>query len=302
MYIAPPCTDIMQDQSEVVHYQDAAIPLFIKYGILSTYPNLRALCHWHEDLEFIRILKGRMNYHINGKDIFLKENDCIMVNARQMHYGYSFHRQDCEFICILFHPSLFTPNKKLFQKYITPVVENANIEYLHFDSREDYGKEAAAYLDYIFKKEEQKAPGWEIEIIGAMHSFWNKIYKYCQEHFQEECIPVSSDLSTQKNMVSYIYQHYMEKLTLDDIAAAGNICRSKCCSIFKHYLQQSPVDFLNAYRLKVSCNLLKETQNSITQIALNCGFNHLSYYSKLFFKTYGCTPSEYRASNLPQLF
>lgn len=95
-------------------------------------------------------------------------------------------------------------------------------------------------------------------------------------------------------MVSYLYQHYSEKITLDDIAASGHVSRSKCCRIFKHYLQQSPIDFLNAYRLKVSCSLLASTDKSITEIALACGFNHLSYFSKYFAENYGCTPREYR--------
>ena len=42
------------------------------------------------------------------------------------------------------------------------------------------------------------------------------------------------------------------------------------------------MDFLNAYRLKVSCNLLDATDKSITEIAFACGFNHLSYFSKTF--------------------
>ncbi|MFQ6951908.1 helix-turn-helix transcriptional regulator [Blautia wexlerae] len=69
---------------------------------------------------------------------------------------------------------------------------------------------------------------------------------------------------------------------------------SKCCQIFKHYMQQSPVDFLNAYRLKISCQLLCTTRKSITEIAMLCGFNHLSYFSKYFMECYGCTPREYR--------
>uniref|UniRef100_UPI000B0A6E20 helix-turn-helix transcriptional regulator n=1 Tax=Clostridium sp. NkU-1 TaxID=1095009 RepID=UPI000B0A6E20 len=52
--------------------------------------------------------------------------------------------------------------------------------------------------------------------------------------------------------------------------------------------------FLNSYRLEVSRGLLKDTADSITQVALACGFNHLSYYSKLFLRSYGCTPSQYR--------
>ena len=86
----------------------------------------------------------------------------------------------------------------------------------------------------------------------------------------------------------------MEKLSLDEIAASGNVSRSKCCRIFKHYLQQSPIDFLNAYRLKISCSLLTATDKSVTEIALACGFNNLSYFSKYFCQHYGCTPRAYR--------
>ena len=64
--------------------------------------------------------------------------------------------------------------------------------------------------------------------------------------------------------------------------------------IFKEYLHQPPIDFLNKYRLKVSGYLLTHTQSSITEIALSCGFNHLSYFSKIFLREYGCTPTEYR--------
>lgn len=105
---------------------------------------------------------------------------------------------------------------------------------------------------------------------------------------------MKDDLKLQNDMVSFLYQHYNEKITLEEIAAAGHISRSKCCRIFKHYLQQSPISFLNTYRLKVSCNLLDSTDKSITEIAFACGFNHLSYFSKNFYNHYGCTPREYR--------
>ncbi|HIR88766.1 MAG TPA: helix-turn-helix transcriptional regulator, partial [Candidatus Fimimorpha faecalis] len=67
-----------------------------------------------------------------------------------------------------------------------------------------------------------------------------------------------------------------------------------CCQIFKKYSNQSPIDFLNTYRLEVSKNLLKETDKNITEIATSCGFNHLSYYASMFQNRYGTPPSEYR--------
>lgn len=88
-------------------------------------------------------------------------------------------------------------------------------------------------------------------------------------------------------MITYITLHYYDNIDLEDIAAAGNISRSKCCQIFKKYMQQSPVAYLNAYRMELSCNLLKTTSYSITSIATSCGYNHLSYFSKIFLKNLG---------------
>lgn len=102
------------------------------------------------------------------------------------------------------------------------------------------------------------------------------------------------ELVTQQSMVSYIYQNYSEHITLDDISAAGNISRSKCCQIFKKYIGQSPMDFVNTYRLEISQHLLLTTTSSITDICTACGFNHLSYFTKQFQIKYGCTPRDYR--------
>lgn len=288
--------EVMQDNSEVVHYERAGVPLYIRNGKLSYYPNMQALCHWHDDIELIRILRGKMNYYINGKRILLNENDSILINARQMHYGYSEQAQDCDFICILFHPALFTNNKILLQNFVTPVLENEDLEYVSFDGSTAFGREIAGLLDNIMNLKKKAGYAYEMEAIGIIHIFWSRLLPHLETLPVKDFGAVQTDLTSQKDMVSYIFQHYSEKITLADIAAAGHVCRSKCCRIFKHYLQQSPIDFLNAYRLKVSCNLLTDTENSITEIAFCCGFNHLSYFSKLFFDTYGCTPSEYRHS------
>ena len=79
----------MQDASEIVHYDNPGVPLYIRTGILSNYPDMKALCHWHEDIELIYVIEGEMNYRINDRDILLKEKDCLVVNSRQLHYGLS---------------------------------------------------------------------------------------------------------------------------------------------------------------------------------------------------------------------
>lgn len=286
--------EVMQDDSEIIHYDTIGIPLYIRNSNLSNYPDKCALPHWHEDIEFIRVVKGTMNYRINRKKVLLKENDCLMVNARQMHFGYSFQQQDCNFTCVLFHPELLSGNSIIYQKYLHPVLENSDLEFLHLDSESPFCIELAASLDHISALKNAGTPAYELKVTSILGSIWYRLL----QHFELLSAPTSevdsSELNVQKKMVTYIYHHYSEKVSLSDIAASGNVCRSKCCQIFKHYLQQSPIDFMNHYRLEVSCNLLKNTTLSITEVALTCGFLHLSYYSKMFCQNYGCTPSQYR--------
>lgn len=290
--------ELMQDFSEIVPYEHTGIPLYIRTADLAAYLGMSAPCHWHDDIEWVYIMSGKMSYYINGKRILLNEKDSLMVNARQMHYGCSYKGQDCHFLCILFHPSLFGCNKALLQKYVTPVIENADCEYLHFHSEQTRGQEIAEYLEQIHCLKAGAADAYEIQVIAVIFQLWSSLLQCRELVLQNSNSDGNSDLEIQKNMVSFIYQHYAEQISLNEIAASGNVSRSKCCLIFKHYLQQSPVDFLNTFRLKTSCNLLRNTEKSITEIAFSCGFNHLSYFSKLFIKNFDCTPREYRNNKI----
>ena len=281
-------TEVMLDASEVVHYDEANIPLYIKVSRLSLYPDRRALCHWHDDLEFIYVLDGEMKYDINGKSILLKSQDAIMVNSRQMHYGYAYGKNDCTFIVVLFHPMLCSSCHEIYRRFLKPMIENENLEYMYLDAS------MKLLLEDIVSIRNESTKGYELNIIGLLHILMGKLYQCSLSDDLVETTTLSSDILIQKKMVSFIYQNYTEKITLNSIADAGSVCRSKCCKIFKQYLQQSPIDFLNSYRMKVSRNLLRTTDMQITDIALSCGFQHVSYYSELFMRYYQCTPREYR--------
>lgn len=290
-------TTVMKGDSEVVHYDCPGVPLYIRTAHLSSYPDGRALCHWHDDLEWIHILEGTMNYYINGQRITLRAGDSLMVTPRQMHYGYSVRREDdCHFICILLHPDLITQNRSLSQKYLQPLLEDCPADYLHVSSGTTDGNESANILKTAAALHSEQAPGWELKVIGLLICLFADTLPLLTPKHPPASTEEAGDLSAQRKMVSYIYRHYPEKLTLDDIAAAGNVCRSKCCAIFRRYMRQTPIAFLNAYRLQISGDLLRRSSDSITEIALACGFHHMSYFSELFSKTYGCTPREYRAS------
>ena len=284
--------EIMGGNLEVVHYERQGLPLYIRTADLEQFTGKRAACHWHDDLEWIHILDGTMNYSVNGRKLPLKVGDSLLVNGRQMHYGYG--EGGCRFLCILFHPSLFGDNQVLRQEYIRPVLENPALEYLYFDGEEEEGRKTGKALRRMAEFKEAGEMAYEMDVIGWMCLLWAEILRKTDVGGGVCPAGEREDRAAQKEMVSFICRHYGEPLSLEAIAAAGHVSRSKCCQIFRKYVGQSPVEFLNAYRLKVGRNLLRDTERNVTEIATVCGFSHLSYFSRQFAAAYGRTPREYR--------
>ena len=288
--------EVMQDASEIIKYDSEMLPFAVQERKLSDYANMRAISHWHEDLEWIYILEGQMNYDINGKEILLNKGDCLMVNSKQLHFGSAHKEQECRFIVLLFHPELFQCNIAMYQNYVQPVLENRGgwLEFLHLTSENPAGKEIARLVQKLLFIKHHHTKTESYQTVGIFYEIWELMQTQMEARKAEKNVNDYSEIILQKQMIHYIYAHYQEPISLDDIAAAGNICRSKCCQIFQKYLKQSPIDYLNTYRLEISRKLLKDTSYSITQIAMSCGYNYTSYYSRIFLKRYKESPREYR--------
>lgn len=284
---------VKPDYSEVVPYENPKFPVYVSVGQILNHSNMSVLCHWHDDIEIIKVIEGEMNYQINDKTILMKEGDCAIANSRTLHYGFHHECKSCKYICILIPPEIISANTYFKKHFVLPVIENKNVEFLSFTPDSDDFSELSSIISEMVSIKEASPIDCKIALMNRVYGLWSVIYKNCLKeiHHTTHSDP---NLITQKTMISYIQEHFAESITLNEIAAAGNVGRSKCCILFKKYLNQSPVDFLNAYRLKRSCSMLTETDTKVTEIASLCGFNHASYFSKQFQQTYGCTPHEYR--------
>lgn len=285
---------VMEDLSEIVHYEDPNIPIYIKIGHLSAFPKQRALGHWHEDIEIMKALHGDFAYDVNGKSFIVKEGDAILVNSRQTHYGYSVHGEDCEFLCILFKPELLMINRELRDKYVNTILQQSRISEQYISSHNQEHQKILHLLDDFILLQEKSQVCYEFELLSKIYLLWAKLFRLLQLDILQNVQSSDLDVEAQKSMVEYIYKNYANKMTLAQIARAGGVCRSKCCQIFKAYLDKTPIEFINAYRLQVSMRLLNDATNTITEIASICGFSSASYFTELFLKTKGCTPSSYR--------
>lgn len=293
------CSAFNPDSSETVAYNNPLFPAYVRYGILSTYPDYSAISHWHKDLEFILVKEGTMTYNINGTLIELRKSHGIMVNSRQLHYGFSSQHNECEFICILLSPELLQGNEWFYRNYIEYVTESSSCPYLHLT---DINWQSAILhkleeMYGYFSSSSPAAPSY-FKLIEDFAFIMKTLYENLDIK-NRTMTKESSDLTSLRNMIAYIEGHFMDHVAIEDIAASGTCCKSKCSLLFKKYLCDTPINYTTKLRLRKSLTALLDSDASITEIAHAYGFGGASYYCETFRKYYGISPLQYRKKGLP---
>ena len=283
------------DGSETVAYNNPLFPAYIRFGRLSYYPDYSAISHWHTDLEFVSIMKGEMTYNVNGKLITMKEGSGIFVNSRQLHYGFSDCRQECEFICILLSPELLSGNRWFYENYILPVIRNSSQPYLLLDRGENRQRAILDYLGAMYRLCGDGAftsDGYFV-VLETFSAVMKTLYQIIpKEKVSEQ--KESADLVSLRQMIRYVEEHSAEHITVEQIAAAGMCCRSKCAALFRAYLYDTPISYTTKLRLRKSLTALLDSDQSVTEIAFAHGFGGTSYYCETFHRYYGMSPLQYR--------
>lgn len=294
----PILMELNENNSEKVCYDIPHYPIYIRRGLLSHYLNYSAPNHWHDDIELIAVLSGEMEYSVNGEILALKKGQGLLVNAGQMHFGFSRKKTECDFICILLHPMLLSPLPSFEQDFILPVIRNQNFPYLFLHEETSWERaiyEKALYLYHIRK--EKTAP---LKILAGFAEIWELLCENISvdKDRNKNNVHENQDLNIVKKMAEFINNNYMEKLSLADIAAAGAVGQSKCCKLFARFFFQTPTMYLTQHRLTKSMELLLNTDLPVIEIALSVGFGSASYYTETFRKWMGKTPSEFRKEGI----
>ena len=91
----------------------------------------------------------------------------------------------------------------------------------------------------------------------------------------------------------YLEKNYKTDISINLLADKVNLTPNHLCSLYKKIMGKSIITALNEIRLKHAAKMLTENDSNVSEIALECGFNDLSYFYRSFKKTYGETPGKF---------
>ena len=94
--------------------------------------------------------------------------------------------------------------------------------------------------------------------------------------------------------MQYFHEHYTESIGIEAYARSRGMSVSWFLRCFKQYTKQSPMQYITAVRLNNAVNLLENTDYNITEVAAMTGYENPLYFSRIFRKVKGVSPSEYR--------
>lgn len=145
----------------------------------------------------------------------------------------------------------------------------------------------------ILKEMENKQKGYEVIVrelvlvlITYLASFWK------QAPVKES--PHRTDLHVLQPAINYIHDHYAEQFEVDTLADMCYISTTHFRRLFAAQVGTNPLNYVHQVRILESCNLLRTTEASISQIAEKVGYPTLSNFNRHFLALMGCTPSSWR--------
>ena len=287
-------TIINEDHSEIVPYNFTDYKIFSGIDALSYYSNNTVPFHWHEEIELIIPVSGSAIFNVNGELVHVYENNGILVNSKQLHNIFSDSNNECRFLYVLIHPEQLCISREMKETFIDPITANNSIPYIYLNSDTTWQNRILEYIKRMC--DAVSLNGAQLIIQGLFYGIWFELYNHVD--FNKSDKPTDSyHLSALKQMIGFIQTNYADKMTLSDISSSANIGKSNCTSLFKKYTNTTPMMYVISYRLRKSCELLADSDLSITEIAYDTGFSNASYFVETFHKIYNCTPKEYRLKN-----
>ncbi|WP_373231230.1 helix-turn-helix domain-containing protein [Cohnella sp.] len=273
--------------------QDKQFPFFIHYGEHDTDVEL----HKHIDFsELVIVLNGNATHIVNTESSFIKKGDVFVINESTSHAYKDPH--DFKICNIMYRPEMLRsagPDLRTSNGFQMLFVLEPFYRSIHsYKSKLSLSISSlefvSALLSLMIDEYNSKLQGYHTMLLSR----FMELVVYLSRQYDNQEKGIDSKLMKLAKAISYIEDHYLETVTLEEIAGKSDISVRHLNRIFQSYYQTTPIFYLQRLRLERACTLLKQTKLNIIDIACQCGFTDSNYFTRSFTKAYGLSPRAYR--------
>ncbi len=258
--------------------------------------------HWHDEAEFIYVTSGTLQLKTETSTHILKAGHVYFINPGTMHgiFGDSMssHHFALVFDLKLLSFSQYDVCQNLF---LTPLLSGN----LSFPDGESLSSEAAEAVGQLIKKTALLYQKKDLQTGTSSLAIKIALLQILEILFREHAITARKKKERQdefplKPVFSYIEANYSDRITLASLSSVVHMNKNYFCKFFKEKTGKTPFVYLNEYRINQAAAQLLMSDAPITEIALNTGFDNMSYFIRQFKHCKGCTPSAFRSMEHPK--
>lgn len=242
--------------------------------------------HWHSEAEILRVRSGTFTLYLNNECYHLTAGDVVWISPGTLHRG---EPNNCIYECAVFDLRVacgYSVSKisALIQPIISSRVTLAPI-------CEATVELTSQLMDILA----EQAPYYELAATAVITTLLYRFYTVgAVTHEVQNDKRILHHRARMALLVDKIERDYATKITLRDLAELAGMNEKYLCRFFKSYTGSTPIEFVNRLRVERACHEITVNQKSVTDVAYECGFNELSYFSKIFKKYKGVTPGSYK--------
>lgn len=254
-------------------------------------------CHWHEEAEFFCVLRGNVLFQVDEELLEVKAGEAVFIDGGDIHAGHALGTEGCSFFALVFATSLLSSAgfDVIQDKTVLPFQERKATFPRLLRPNEPAEAGLLEHLRAIMNSCSKRAPGYEAAIKGHLLLMLHEMAAagLAQDRRMGNHASASR-MERLKKVLLYIQQHYDSPIRLRELAELIPMSEGQFCRFFKSMTGQTPVDYINSYRIRQAAGLLIQSDRKISDIALEVGFDNISYFIRVFRKTMRCSPSAFR--------
>lgn len=271
---------------------------FSTYHIKNAGRSFQIPVHWHDELEIIYVKGGFLTVSISGESYIGKPGDAFVVSPGNLHLMGS-DTSTVDYYTFLFPlKNLSFRADDLFEEKL---LEPLNSGHLMINPRiNDTAKELCEQLIEVHESKNQESESQLTAQIKTKIILLQFILEMWKKGFIIEN-DTNGRNTVEKEMVSYIQQNYTGKISLKEFGEQFHLSGKYISRYFKEHFHITLSQYVTYLRLEHAKQLLQDTDIPVTEVAMQSGYQNVSYFIRSFKKTYEISPLKYRNNMLAEI-